>query len=68
MKKYSLSPDEVLYIGDDVNDIAAFECVTYKIAPKNANPILKLRDDIQITQNSGGYGAFREVVDELLNS
>lgn len=68
MKKYSLSPDEVLYIGDDINDIAAFECVTYKIAPKNANPILKLRDDIQITQNSGGYGAFREVVDELLNS
>ena len=68
MKKYSLGPDEVLYIGDDINDIAAFECVNYKIAPKNANPILKLRDDIQITQNSGGYGAFREVVDELLNS
>ena len=68
MQKYSLTPDEVLYIGDDVNDIAAFECVTYKIAPKNANPVLKLRDDIQITENSGGYGAFREVVEDLLNS
>ena len=67
MKKYSLSSNEVLYIGDDVNDLAAFECVEYKIAPKNANPILKLREDIQITQNSGGHGAFREVVDELLN-
>ena len=67
-KDLDITLDEVAYVGDDINDIAAFECVTYKIAPKNANPILKLRDDIQITQNSGGYGAFREVVDELLNS
>ena len=67
-KDLDITLDEVAYVGDDINDIAAFECVTYKIAPKNANPILKLRDDIQITQNSGGYGAFHEVVDELLNS
>lgn len=68
MEKYSLSYDEVLYIGDDINDIAAFDCVKYKIAPKNANPIVKVKEGIQITQNSGGDGAFREVVDTLLNS
>ena len=68
MKKYSLFADEVLYVGDDVNDIAAFDCVTYKIAPQNANPILKLRNDIQITKNYGGQGAFREIVEDLLNS
>ncbi len=68
MHKYSLNADEVLYIGDDVNDIAAFECVKYKIAPQNANPILKMRADIQITKNFGGNGAFREVVEDLLNS
>ncbi len=68
MQKYSLNADEVVYIGDDINDIAAFECVTYKIAPKNANPVLKLRDDIQITEKFGGNGAFRELVDDLLNS
>ncbi len=68
MQKYSLSADEVLYIGDDVNDLPAFDCVTYKIAPYNANPLLKLRTDIQITGNSGGNGAFRELVEDLLNS
>ena len=68
MEKYSLSYDEVLYIGDDINDIAAFDCAKYKIAPKNANPIVKVKEGIQITQNSGGDGAFREVVDTLLNS
>ncbi len=68
MQKYSLSYGEVLYIGDDINDIAAFECVKYKIAPQNANPIVKVYEGIQITQNSGGAGAFREVVDTLLNS
>ena len=39
----------------------------YKIAPTNANPILKLREDIQITTAKGGDGAIREVVDTLLN-
>ena len=68
MQKYSLNADEVVYIGDDINDIASFECVTYKVAPKNANPVLKLRDDIQITEKFGGNGAFRELVDDLLNS
>ena len=55
-------------MGDDVNDIAAFECVKYPIAPKNANPIVKVYPNIQITENSGGAGAFREVVEVLLNS
>lgn len=68
MQKYNLGADEVLYIGDDINDIAAFDCVNYKIAPKNANPVIKIREGIQVTENSGGSGAFREVVDTLLNS
>ena len=34
MEKYNVNRNEVLYIGDDINDIAAFECVDYKIAPK----------------------------------
>ena len=67
MQKYNLSPDEVLYIGDDINDIPAFDCVNYRIAPQNANPIVKVSENIQITQNFGGNGAFREVVDSLLN-
>ncbi len=64
--KYGLKRNEVLYIGDDVNDICAFECVDYKIAPKNANSIVKNIPGMQITENYGGDGAFREVIDCLL--
>ncbi len=66
MEKYNFSPSEVLYIGDDINDIAAFECVDYKIAPNNANPIVKVLPGIQVTKKTGGNGAFREMVDNLL--
>ena len=62
-----LKSSEVLYIGDDINDIAAFECVDYKIAPNNANPIVKVLPGIQVTNASGGKGAFREMVDNLIN-
>lgn len=66
MEKYGLKSNEVLYIGDDINDIAAFECVDYKIAPYNANPVIKVMKGVQVTKASGGSGAFREMVDSLL--
>ena len=68
MKKYNLKSDEVLYIGDDINDIPAFELVEFKIAPKNLNPILSVKvPDLQITENYGGNGAIREIADILVN-
>ena len=68
MEKYNLKDDEVLYIGDDINDIPAFECVKYRIAPKNVNPIVKISvKNLQVTASRGGMGAFREMVDNLLN-
>ena len=67
MEKYNVNRNEVLYIGDDINDIAAFECVDYKIAPNNANPIIKVLPGIQVTKASSGKGAFREMVDCLIS-
>ena len=68
MKKYNLNPDEILYVGDDINDIPAMELVKYRIAPKNVNPLLTVKvPDLQILNNSGGDGAIREITDELLN-
>ena len=69
MKKYNLKSNEVLYIGDDVNDICAMELVEYRIAPSNYNPILKFKvENLQITECSGGCGAIREVCDILCNT
>ena len=67
MRKYSLKPNQVLYIGDDINDIAAMELVRYRVAPKNLNPILNFKvQNLQITQAYGGDGAIREIADILV--
>ena len=69
MKKYNLKSNEILYVGDDINDIPAMELADYKIAPKNVNPILTVKvKNLQILNNSGGDGAIREIVDNLLNT
>ena len=66
MRKYNLKPSEVLYIGDDINDIAAMELVKYRIAPKNVNPILTFKvQNLQIADAYGGDGAIREIADVL---
>ena len=67
MKRHNLSYNEVLYIGDDINDIAAMELVKYRIAPKNYNPIMQFRvENLQITDSFGGDGAIREIADILV--
>ena len=68
MQKYNLKSNEVLYIGDDINDIEAMELVDYRLAPKNLNPILPFKvKNLQITENYGGCGAIREIADTLVN-
>ena len=62
------NPEEILYIGDDVNDIECLEYAKTKITVQNANKKVKKIKDIQITESYGGDGAFREVVDTLLEN
>ena len=64
--KYYLTPEEVVYIGDDVNDIMCLETVKYKVTVPTANWKVKQIPNIQITKNNGGDGAFREVVDSII--
>ncbi len=66
IEKYNLSPEEFLYIGDDINDIECLKFAKYKITVPHAVKKVKEIKDIQITENSAGDGAFREVVDCLV--
>lgn len=66
IKKHSLSQEEYVYIGDDINDIACLEFAKYKITVPHAVSKVKAVKDIQITENQGGNGAFREVTDCLI--
>lgn len=68
MEKYDFKSNEILYIGDDINDISAMELVKYAVAPKNANPVLQFKiKHLQITSSFGGNGAIREIADCLVN-
>lgn len=66
IEKYSLSQDEYVYIGDDVNDLECLNFAKYKITVPHAVEKLKSAESIQITENNGGDGAFREVADCLI--
>jgi YrbI family 3-deoxy-D-manno-octulosonate 8-phosphate phosphatase len=67
LEKYKLSMEEFVYIGDDINDIECLKFAKYKITVPHAVQKVKEVEGIQITQNQGGSGAFREVVDCLTN-
>ena len=64
--KYCLNDDEIVYIGDDVNDIECLNSVKYAITVKQANYKVRELPSIQFTQADAGDGAFREVVDNIV--
>lgn len=66
IEKYSLTQEEYVYLGDDVNDIECLNYAKYKITVPNAVEKVKNVEGIQITENHGGDGAFREVADCLI--
>ena len=67
MERHNLKENEVLYIGDDINDISAMELVKYRVAPRNLNPVLGFKvPNLQVCENYGGSGAIREIADILV--
>jgi 3-deoxy-D-manno-octulosonate 8-phosphate phosphatase (KDO 8-P phosphatase) len=64
--KYNLTNDQIAYIGDDLIDIPVMELAGVPIATDNAVPAAK-KVAVYVTQSGGGYGAFREAVEWLLN-
>ena len=66
IEKYNLKYDEIIYAGDDINDIAPMKMVKYPVAPKNANYKVKKVKNIQISKLCGGEGFIREITDSVL--
>lgn len=66
IKKYALTDEEFVYIGDDVNDYDSLCRAKYAVTvPTAVKKILDI-EGIQVTENPSGSGAFREVVDALV--
>lgn len=61
-----LSFENVAYIGDDLNDIKLLRLCGLGFAVGDADPRAKENADVT-TEHSGGNGAFREAVEEILS-
>ncbi|MBI1829468.1 MAG: HAD-IIIA family hydrolase [Thaumarchaeota archaeon] len=65
-KKYRISPDEIAYIGDDINDVELLKRVGLSVVPHDAIKEAK-KVSHYICRANGGAGAFREAVDLILS-
>ncbi len=66
LQKYSLTWEEIAFIGDDINDIPVLKKVGFAAAPANATALNKKIADY-VTKADGGHGAVREVCDLMLD-
>ena len=57
-----VSPEQTMFVGNDVNDIPAFRSIKLPVAVADAYPEV-LPYVLFSTENSGGFGAVREVCD-----
>jgi len=65
MERNGLKPEEIAFIGDDVNDIAIMQQAGLSACPVNAMPQVIALVDFHCTQK-GGEGAFREFAEWLI--
>ena len=62
----SIDLNKVVYVGNDINDLAAFKVVGCALAVMDAHPTVLQRAN-HIIPALGGHGAIRKVCDALLS-
>lgn len=62
----SINPAEVVFLGNDVNDVPCFPLVGCAVVVADAQPEAMRKADLVLSKK-GGYGAARELCDLILN-
>jgi N-acylneuraminate cytidylyltransferase len=65
MAQKALDPREVIYVGNDVNDLGCFAAAGFRVAVADAHPAVLDNADLVLSR-AGGHGAVRELCDLLL--
>jgi 3-deoxy-D-manno-octulosonate 8-phosphate phosphatase (KDO 8-P phosphatase) len=65
MQELSLVPENIAFIGDDLNDREIMQFVGHSACPADAVDPIKSIADVVLTKN-GGFGAVREYIDQYL--
>ncbi|MFQ5923661.1 MAG: cytidylyltransferase domain-containing protein [Anaerolineales bacterium] len=60
-----ISREQVVYVGNDVNDLSCFPLVGFAAAVADAHPEVKREADLVLTK-PGGRGAVRELCDKIM--
>ena len=60
-----LTPDQVAYIGDDVNDLEALDLVGFSACPADAEAVVRRRVH-KVLRSGGGKGALRELAEFII--
>lgn len=64
-KKYNVNKENILYVGDDINDLEIMQTVGISCCPSDAcNKIKQISS--YVCKAKGGYGVVREIVDSFL--
>lgn len=65
LKKYQIKAEEVLFIGDDIPDLACMQSVGIAVAPQDAVEEIKAISHY-ISSREGGRGVVRDVVEKVM--
>jgi YrbI family 3-deoxy-D-manno-octulosonate 8-phosphate phosphatase len=68
IEKFSCSWDEILFIGDGINDIDCLCLAKYKACPLDSSPFVLNIDGINISNACGGHGCVEDIVYNLFNN
>ncbi len=60
-----INPSQVVYLGNDVNDLPCFPLVGCAVVTADAHPTARSQSDL-VLSHPGGNGAVRELCDLLL--
>ena len=65
LEEKNLDSEQVVYIGNDINDLPVIDLVGLVVAVQDAHPSFLEKADL-VLKNKGGFGAVREFCDLLL--
>jgi len=65
IEERNLKPEEIIYIGNDLNDLVVLPLVGYFVCTADAHPQVLRQADL-VLNHLGGKGAVRELVEKIL--
>ena len=67
LKKYGLTDEEIMYMGDDIPDLEIMRRVGCPVCPKDACPEI-MEASIYVSDKIGGHGCGRDVIEQTLRA